>query len=81
MNVKVRFFALARQTAGEREMEVELEEDSTAQDLWDVLLKRFPGLSPMSGVLKLAVNWNYVQPDAVLRDGDEVAVIPPVSGG
>ena len=81
MNVKVRFFAIARQTVGEREVEIELKEGATVQDLWDVLLRRFPRLNPMSGSLKLAVNWDYVQPEAVLRDGDEVAVIPPVSGG
>lgn len=81
MTINVRFFAIARQTVGEREVEVELKEGSTVQSLWEALLKRFPRLNPMSGSLKLAVNWDYVQSEAVLRDGDEVAVIPPVSGG
>ena len=81
MNIKVRFFAIARQTVGQREVEVELKGGSTARDLWDALLRRLPRLSPMSGSMKLAVNRDYVGPEAVLHDGDEVAVIPPVSGG
>ena len=81
MTVFVKFFALSRQVTGKREAQIRLPKDATAGVLMESLTKRFPKLKAVSGALKLAVNWDYADSETVLRDGDEVAVIPPVAGG
>ena len=81
MTVVVKFFALSRQVTGKREVAIRLPKEATAALLMEALRKRFPKLKALSSSLKLAVNWDYADPETVLRDGDEVAIIPPVAGG
>ncbi len=76
MKVAVRLFAGLRELAGLRATEVELAPGSTAGDVWPAL-----ALGEEPPGLLLAVNKSYVARDVVLSDGDEVALIPPVSGG
>jgi MoaE-MoaD fusion protein len=73
VNVRVRLFAGLRERAGWSEREVEAE---TVDDIWPAL-----GLGEEPPGLLYAVNQEYADRDRVLADGDEVAVIPPVSGG
>ena len=81
MTVVVKFFALSRQVTGKQEVEIRLPKDATAALLMEALKKRFPKFEALFGSVKVAVNWDYVDPETVLRDGDEVAIIPPVAGG
>ena len=81
MTLFVKFFALSRQATGTRNVEIRLPETATAALLMESLCERFPKLKALSPALKLAVNWEYADPETPLRDGDEVAVIPPVAGG
>jgi len=76
MRVSVRLFAGLRELAGTRIVEVELPAGSTAAAVWPAL-----GLGDEPAGLLLAVNKSYVGRDTVLAEGDEVALIPPVSGG
>ena len=76
MKVAVRLFAGLRELAGTRATEIELPEGSTAADVWPALEL---GTEPPG--LLLAVNKGYAPRDTVLHAGDEVALIPPVSGG
>jgi MoaE-MoaD fusion protein len=76
VQVVVKLFAALRERAGAGERRLELEEGSTAGDVWAALAL---GDEP-SGLL-YAVNREYAERDRQLADGDEVAVIPPVSGG
>ena len=76
MRVKVRLFAGLRERAGTSERDMELDEGSRVDEVWPAL-----GLGPQPPGLAFAVNRRYVEPDHVLADGDELAVIPPVSGG
>jgi molybdopterin converting factor subunit 1 len=76
MKIAVRLFAGLRERAGTRTIEVELPDGATAADVWPALAL---GEEPRG--LLLAVNRAYAQRDAPLADGDEVALIPPVSGG
>jgi molybdopterin converting factor subunit 1 len=78
---KVRLFARLRELAGARELEVELGEGLTAADVYALLARRYPALAGLDESLMYAVNAQYVPPDHQVRDGDEVALIPPVSGG
>jgi molybdopterin synthase catalytic subunit/molybdopterin converting factor small subunit len=76
MRVAVRLFAGLRELAGLRATEIELAPGSTAGDVWPAL-----ALGEEPPGLLLAVNKSYVTRGTVLSDGDEVALIPPVSGG
>jgi molybdopterin converting factor subunit 1 len=81
MRVHVLYFGIVRERIGLREEDVELSTGSTVADLAAVLSARHGDLAAGVATLRLAVNLEYVGPETVLRDDDEVAVIPPVSGG
>src|SRR3990172_3487658 len=81
MKAKVRLFARLADLAGTRETEVELGEGLSVAEAFHVLCQRFPELADHAGTLMYAVNAEYVSPDHPLRAGDELALIPPVSGG
>ena len=80
MRVAVRFFAMFRERAGVAHTEVELPDGASPAQLLEHLRSQFPLLPSESPVL-IAVNSEYASEEAVLQDGDEVAFIPPVSGG
>ena len=79
IQVQVRLFASYREAAGTNRLDTSLPAGARVGDLLDLLAERLPALKRAPGLV--AVNHTYVQPDVVLRDGDEVALIPPVSGG
>jgi molybdopterin converting factor subunit 1 len=78
---RVRLFARLADLAGSRETEVELGEGLTASGVFSQLASRYPELAGLDGIVRFAVNAEYVAPDHPVRPGDEVALIPPVSGG
>jgi molybdopterin converting factor subunit 1 len=78
--VRVLFFGAAADRAGTRETYVPAEE-ITLDELWRLLVERHPDLSPMRDTLAFAVNGEYARGAARVAPGDEVAVLPPVSGG
>jgi len=79
--VEVLLFGAAADRAGTRRVQLEIEESATLQEVWPLLAERHPGLSPMRDTLAFAVNGEYAKMDGHVRPGDEVAVLPPVSGG
>jgi molybdopterin converting factor subunit 1 len=80
--VKVLAFAGARDVIGATELDLELvEAPCSTERFMDVLCARFPALTPFRPVMRIAVNGEYVDADGGVRDGDEVALIPPVAGG
>jgi molybdopterin converting factor subunit 1 len=81
MRIRVLYFGIVRERLGFREEAVELDEGSTVADLTALLSARHGDLAAGVSSLRLAVNLEYVDSDTLLRDDDEVAVIPPVSGG
>jgi len=81
MRVKVLAFASLAQRLGEREMVVELPDGATVADALADVESRHTALREARVGLSTAVNLAYVRADHVLRDGDELALIPPVSGG
>lgn len=81
MRVRVKLFAMLRERAGAADAACDVPEGSTVDDLWDRLLRDHPGLSGVEWKLLYAVNGEYVERRCRLAEGDEVAFIPPVSGG
>ena len=81
MRVKVRLFAIQRELAGTREVPLELPAGSTIENAWTALVALHPRLAPGRPSVRFALNTEYADADAPLADGDELALIPPVSGG
>lgn len=81
LTVKVLFFGAAADRAGVREAELEPPRPASLGSLWDSLARLYPDLAPMRDTLAFAVNGEYAKADEAVSPGDEVAVLPPVSGG
>lgn len=77
----VRLFARLRELAGSGEFDVDARDGSTVDDVWRDLAGRYPGLERFGGSVSAAVNGEFARRSAALADGDEVAFLPPVSGG
>jgi molybdopterin converting factor subunit 1 len=79
--IKVLLFGAAADRAGTRETELPVEEVSTLAEIWPLLAERHPDLAPMRDTLAFAVNGEYARGNDGVSPGDEIAVLPPVSGG
>lgn len=78
--VKVLLFGAAADAAGTREEEITAN-GVTVGELWSMLTDKYPALAPMRGTLAFAINDEYATIEDTVSAGDEVAVLPPVSGG
>jgi len=81
VRVHILAFASAADALGRDEQELEVDDGTTVAALRELLAARHPGLQPLLGRLAWAVDGEVVRGDAPLRDGAEVALLPPVSGG
>ena len=81
MRVTVKLFARLRDIAGESEMTREVAPGATVGSLWQQLATEFPDIASYERSISTAVNADYARRNHVLADGDEVAFLPPVSGG
>lgn len=81
MKVTVRFFATYRDVAGKPQIEVEVDDGASLGDLLERLYDTYPTLKKWSESIICSVNRKYADDDKVLEPGDEVALLPPVSGG
>lgn len=81
MKITLRLFSVARDLAGFREQAMDIPAGSRAGSILEILQSRNPKFDQWQNALRIAVNQEYVSNDHPLREGDEVAVIPPVSGG
>jgi molybdopterin synthase catalytic subunit len=81
MKVSVRLFAGLSDLVGHREVELELAEGATVADLRERLVSQYPAVAPLMSTLVCAVDEEYVPNEHCLSPGDQVALIPPISGG
>ncbi|HYC92173.1 MAG TPA: molybdopterin converting factor subunit 1 [Thermoanaerobaculia bacterium] len=81
MKVRLLFFAVLRDIAGTDMHELALSDGTTARDVWQSLRGQYAKLSDYTQPPMIAINETYATPETVLRDGDELAFIPPVAGG
>ncbi|MEJ2678131.1 MAG: MoaD/ThiS family protein [Gemmatimonadota bacterium] len=81
MRIKVLLFAIYRDLAGAGEFAVDVPEGATVRELLAALRARGDALSRLPAEPAVAVNRDYAALDVRLRDGDDVALLPPVAGG
>lgn len=81
MKVTVKLFASFREATGQPERMIQVEPGTTVGELWSALVSESPRLAPLSGSAAFAINKRYSRANAPLHEGDEVAFLPPVSGG
>jgi molybdopterin converting factor subunit 1 len=79
--MRVLFFAQLKDATGCDSVELAPSSPLTAGQLWALLLEKFPKLSAHRPQVRLSRNWEYAAADTLYSNGDEVALIPPVSGG
>jgi molybdopterin converting factor subunit 1 len=81
MKITIRLFAVLRERAGVSQLTLELPVGATVATAKDSVLQEYPQLANVISPAAFAVNRSYSSASAELRDGDELAFLPPVSGG
>jgi molybdopterin converting factor subunit 1 len=81
MRVTIRLFARLRDLAGTGELVRDVPHPATVRDVWAGLVGEMPTLRDYERTMSVAVNADYARMTAAVHDGDEVAFLPPVSGG
>ena len=81
MQVRVQLFAMLAHEIGCPELTIDLSETATAQSLLTAIGQQYPQLITLLQRTAVAVNYQYVKPSCKLSADDEIALIPPVSGG
>ncbi|MBI3328702.1 MAG: molybdopterin converting factor subunit 1 [Nitrospinae bacterium] len=81
MKIKAKFFAAIKEIVGTSEVELDLTPGMTARDLFHRYCLQHPPLSRYAENTMISINLEFVPPETRLNDGDEIAFIPPVSGG
>lgn len=81
MRVRVRLFATYREIVGAGQLTWSAKDGTTAGELVDQVLSKYPRLDGYRGTMLVAVNESFASPEVSLHEGDEVALMPPVSGG
>jgi molybdopterin converting factor subunit 1 len=81
MRIKLLFFGRAKELSGTGEVALELPKGTTTTDLMGIIARDYPKTEPVLPSVVLAVNQEYTEGTVALSNGDEVACIPPISGG
>ena len=81
MVIRVKLFAILRERAGVSEATLDLPDNSTAKAASEALVTRFPAIADSMSGVAFAINQGYSPSSTLLQAGDELALIPPVSGG
>lgn len=81
MKVKILLFASLRETVGAPSTTLTVEPGASVSDVWHNFAELYPPLAPHTGTIAFALNGSYAKPNEKVADGDEIAFLPPVSGG
>ncbi len=81
INITVKLFAAYQEVYGTSELKISFSKPTTVGDTLDYLLQEKPELEKFRNVTRFGVNLQFVAADTVINDGDEIVLIPPVSGG
>jgi sulfur-carrier protein len=80
-SITVKLFAAYQEAYGKSEVVLEIDSGLTVAEVGDRIRTPFPALHPLAAVTRYGINLGFVEPNAIVQDGDEVVLIPPVSGG
>ncbi|MGB3694430.1 MAG: MoaD/ThiS family protein [Spirulinaceae cyanobacterium] len=81
MTVVVKLFAAFQEAYSSSELQLELPSETTVYGVLERLIKEHPELEKWRNLTRFGVNLQFVEPNTIVQDGDEVVLIPPVSGG
>ncbi|MDY6899639.1 MAG: MoaD/ThiS family protein [Cyanobacteriota bacterium] len=81
IKITVKLFAAYQEAYNKPELILEFPENTPVSQVREYLINEHPELEKWRDVTKFGVNLDFVEPDTALHDGDEVVLIPPVSGG
>ena len=81
IKITVKLFAAYQEAYSKPELVLEFPENTPVLEVRELLIKEHPELEKWRDVTRFGVNFNFVEPDSILNEGDEVVLIPPVSGG
>ncbi|XGV99933.1 MAG: MoaD/ThiS family protein [Leptolyngbya sp. BL-A-14] len=81
VKITVKLFAAYQEACGVSEMQMEVDRGTTVVTVRDQLIAEHPQLAQWRDLTRFGLNLQFVPPDTVMHDGDEVVLIPPVSGG
>ncbi|AFZ48562.1 thiamine S protein [Cyanobacterium stanieri PCC 7202] len=81
MTVKVKLFAIYQEIYQTSELSLDIPENTRVGDILQKMISEKSELQPWQSITRFAVNLQFVSPDYILEQGDEIAFIPPVSGG
>jgi MoaD family protein len=81
MKIVVRYFALFRDITGTDQDSLVIDDGSTVSELLETIRKKYPDMEKTKRDVLVSVNRNFATHELKLKDGDEVAIFPPVSGG
>ena len=81
ISIKVKLFSIYQEVFNTPELDLSISKESNVSDVLQTLIKQKPELEKWQEVTRFGVNLQFVEPSTLLNDGDEVVLIPPVSGG
>ena len=81
INVTVKLFAAYQEVYGKSELKLSFPRPTTVEEILDYLIREKPELEKWREVTRFGVNLQFVAAETVIKDGDEIVLIPPVSGG
>ena len=81
IHITVKLFAIFQEVLATDEIQITLASGTAVSQIFDRLASQYPNLEKWRSLTRYAVNLNFAEPQTILKNGDEVALIPPVSGG
>ncbi|OIP78105.1 MAG: molybdopterin synthase sulfur carrier subunit [Oscillatoriales cyanobacterium CG2_30_44_21] len=81
IQVTVKLFAIFQETLAKDQIQIDMPSGASVLEVFEYLADRHPSLEKWRSLTRYAINLSFVEPQTTLQSGDEVALIPPVSGG
>ncbi len=81
MKVKVELFSVFRDAVGEKEIEFEINDDATIKDLLEAMAEKYPAIKKYIKFAVISKNYKWAKETEILKEGDIIAIFPPIGGG